>query len=65
MPGGYHRLSPQLMEKRDSVIINLIRQGFRHKLIASQVRMETSGLETRLQKLRFEGKLEQVGERNG
>ena len=65
MPGGYHRLSSKLMEERDKVIIRLVGEGFRHKIIAHQVRMETSGLETRLQKLRLEGKLASVGGKNG
>ena len=65
MAGGYHRLSPQLMEERDNVIINLVKEGLKHKIIACQVRMAPAAIEARLQKLRLEGKLEPVGERNG
>ncbi len=65
MSGGYHRLSPEMMEKRDNVIIRLMGQGFRHKIIAYRVRMEPSGLETRLQTLRLRGKLAPVGGPDG
>ncbi len=61
MPGGYHRLSAKVMEERDKIIIHLVGKGFRHKVIAHQVRMEPSGLETRLQKLRLDGKLPIAG----
>ena len=61
MAGGYHRLSPEMMEERDNVIIRLARQGLRHKIIAGQVRMAPSWFEARLQKLREEGKLAAVG----
>ncbi len=65
MPDGYHRLNPVIMEQRDNVIIHLVRLGLRHKLIANQVRMAPSGVETRLQKLRLEGKLAPGRGRNG
>ena len=65
MPGGYHRLSSKLMEERDNLIICLVGEGFRHKIIAHRVRMEPSGLETRLQKLRLRGKLAPVGGDDG
>ncbi len=64
MPGGYHRLSSKLMAERDNVIIYLANQGIKHKIIAHQVRMAPSGVETRLQKLRLEGKLAPVGGKN-
>jgi len=51
--------------KRDNVIIHLVKQGLRHKLIAHQVRMEVAGVESRLQKLRLQGKLIPEGGKNG
>ena len=65
MPGGYHRLNSKLMEERDSLIIRLAGEGLRHKVIAHQVRMAPSGLETRLQKLREDGKLQVAGGKHG
>lgn len=65
MSGGYHRLSPQLMAERDKVIIRLASEGVKHKIIALHVRMQPTGVETRLQKLREEGKLPAAGGKNG
>ncbi len=65
MASGYHRLNQKLMSERDEWIIRLFHQGFKPKIIARQVRMEPSGISSRLQKLRLEGKLAPVGARNG
>ncbi len=58
---GYHRLGAQQMETRDSLIIRLAGDGFQHKLIARKTGLTMSGLASRLQKLREEGKLPVAG----
>jgi len=65
MPGGYHRLSSRLMEERDNLIIRLVKEGYGHRIIAGQARLAPTGLETRLKKLRLEGRLPLVGGCNG
>ena len=65
MATGYHRLDAKLMARRDEEIICLMNLGVRHKIIAYQVRMEPSGFETRLHKLRLDGKLPPAGGSHG
>ena len=54
---GYHRLNEQQRDERDQTIISLVIVGIKHKDIAYRVGMAPAGVESRLQKLREEGKL--------
>ncbi|KKN28447.1 hypothetical protein LCGC14_0854150 [marine sediment metagenome] len=64
MGEGYHRLDGLGMKERDEQIILLLGGGLRHKIIASRVGMTPSGIATRLQKLREQGKIPVTRGRN-